>query len=121
MDTDVVDATEDPSAEMPMVYRSSFSVVIEGYFVDQDTVYVPALWSLVFRDVPTLPMNLDYLSAFYEIATTGTIAYDMRVNGTNPLLDSRPDVPPWGPVPTVLTAFGTSPTPSGRILNGILP
>ena len=73
-------------AETNVEYRTSFTIVLEGFDVDLNFQNVPALWTSVFNirfpeDVPAL---------FYPVTIDG------RARGYNYVLESRTDIPSAG-------------------------
>ena len=81
---------EEPEEEHNVEFRTSITVVIEGFDVDLYYEIFPAFWTLVltagkFRAVS--PVQLEKAFAFAE-------EFDERIHGANPTLDRRPNVPP---------------------------
>jgi len=68
-------------------FRTSFTLVIEGFDIDVAYKTFPALWKLVATSARIDDLDRLLLPSF----TT-----DLRVNGTNQVLDSRVDIPPSG-------------------------
>lgn len=68
-------------------FRTSFTIVIEGFSVDLDYKILPALWNIVSSSAT--PVELDNI--FFP-----PIFIDLRAGGVNEVLDSRPDIPSAG-------------------------
>ena len=68
-------------------FRTTFTLVIEGFSIDLDYKIEPTLWTILYG--PGSPDQLDNL--LLPVFTT-----DLRTYGTNLVLDSRPDIPPYG-------------------------
>jgi hypothetical protein len=90
LDGDIENSTlEEPEVETHVEFRTTCNIVVEGYSIDQDVHFVPALWKLLFRSQNQPASPEDLTKAFDE-----QITVDLRVSGANPTLDSRPDIPP---------------------------
>lgn len=87
IDGDVESMTpEEPEPDKNIEFRTSFTVVLEGFDVDLRYKIFPAFWTLVFASGSVDPATLD--TAFQVLATK-----DARINNANPTLDDRPNVP----------------------------
>ena len=73
---------EMPEGDSMVEFRSSFSVVMEGFEVDVDYRVYPAFWNLVLRTKIPSPQQLE--SAFAEI-----ISKDLRSTQNNPVIKSK--------------------------------
>jgi hypothetical protein len=90
LDGDIESLTpEEPEEGKNVEFRTSFTVVLEGFDVDLRYEIYPALWNVIFRFGPVAPIELDAAFNF-----TGTV--DTRINGSNSSIDLRPNVPSWG-------------------------
>ena len=93
LDGDVDNLTpEEPPDGQNVEYRTSFTVVVEGYDLDLDYRVYPALWKLLLRQGSAPPEALDAAFDF-----TGTI--DLREQPRNPIITYREEVtvmPPPG-------------------------
>lgn len=82
-----------------VLYHTTFTVSIEGYYADRSSIIVPALWFASFSYDNPAPTSLD---AFYSLNTV-----DLRLSGAvNPTMALRSHLPPPGgnvtvPVPVV--------------------
>lgn len=70
-------------------FRTSFNLVLEGFSLDVDYQVKPVLWKLVERNRSATPKELENL-------LHPTLTTDLRLSGSNPVLDSRLDVPAAG-------------------------
>lgn len=77
---------EEPEEGKNVEYRTSYTVVVEGFDVDLRYKIYPAFWTLIFGSGRELPPTL------VNDAIQGV--YDERIQNANPTLDSRPSVPP---------------------------
>lgn len=90
LDGDIENLTpEEPEPGKNVEFRTSFTIVVEGFDVDLYYEIYPALWNLVFRFGPVAPIELDQC---FNLTKT----VDLRESGTNTTLDRRPNVPSWG-------------------------
>ena len=100
LDGDIESLTpEEPESGKNVEFRTSFTLVIEGFDVDLRYQIYPALWNLVFRFGPVAPIELNDCFNF-------TKTVDVRVSGSNTTLDSRPNVPTWGTCQNILRDIG---------------
>ena len=100
IDGDIENLTpEEPEDGKNVEFRTSFTVVIEGFDVDLRYEIYPALWNLVMRFGPVDPVQLE--DCFNLTHTT-----DLRVSGSNTTLDRRPNVPTWGTCQDVIKDIG---------------
>ena len=77
---------EEPEQDKSIEFRTSATVVLEGFNVDLRYKIFPAFWTLVFASGSVDPTTLD--SAFQVLATK-----DERIGNANATLDDRPNVP----------------------------
>lgn len=77
---------EQPEDGKAVEYRTTMSVVAEGYSVDSDIKIEPALWSLIFGNGT---ISLDRL----DEACGLQLSTDLRAQGENPEMLTRDDVP----------------------------
>lgn len=90
IDGDIENLTpEEPESGKNVEFRTSFTVVVEGFDVDLRYEIYPALWNIVFRFGPVAPITLNDCFNF-------TKTVDLRESGTNTTLGRRPNVPSWG-------------------------
>ena len=120
LDGDIQDTTEKNPGEASMKYRTTFNLTVEGWKPDLDIVVAPTLWRVVATqdaiapsDVNTLYQTyyvatqdgLDILdsndqrisisdSAQYQVVTSTGIGTDPRTYADNPVINSRPNLPP---------------------------
>ena len=103
LDGDIENSTpEEPEDQKQVEFRTTFTLCMEGYSVDQNIQFVPALWSLVVRDNSLSASPGDIENAFgvqYE--------EDLRAYGHNPTLDSRSNQPPSEGCDIALRSTGT--------------
>ena len=98
LDGDIESLTpEEPENGKNVEFRTSFTVVVEGFDVDLNYEVWPALWNIVFRFGPVAPIELE--NCFNLDRTV-----DLRETGTNTTLDRRPNVPSWGTCQDALRA-----------------
>jgi hypothetical protein len=95
---------EEPEEGKPVVFRTSFTIVMEGYSVDQNLQIIPALWTLLVRGQEQA-LDPDELHEAFEAAS------DLRIDDNNATLNARPNVPPdlTRPQQHTLAQFGTYP------------
>lgn len=97
---DIENSTPDaPNDGEHVEYRTTIQVVLEGFSVDVNYKILPALWELVFRNVPPSPDELDRA---LNVSTTS----DLRIHDNNVTLDSRSSLPPEGDCEIELQNFG---------------
>jgi len=90
LDGDIESLTpEEPESGKNVEFRTSFTIVVEGFDVDLNYEMWPALWNLVMRFGPVAPVELE--DCFNMNRTV-----DLRDSGSNTTLDRRPNVPSWG-------------------------
>ena len=93
IDGDIDNLTpEEPEDSKNVEYRTSFTLVIEGYDVDLDYKIYPALWNVMMRFGSVPPESLDSAFDF-------TASVDMREKPENPNITYRQevtDMPPAG-------------------------
>lgn len=71
----------------------SFTLVVEGFYVDYRTVFKPVLWEiLVAKD--QVPLSPDNLNTYFDLSVTYPGADDVRIGQDNPAINSRPGLPP---------------------------
>lgn len=77
---------EEPETDKSIEFRTSITVVLEGFDVDLRYKVFPAFWTLVFASGSVDPTALE--TAYRVLGTQ-----DARIDNANPVLDDRPDVP----------------------------
>lgn len=88
IDGDIESMTpEEPEQDHNVEFRTSFTLIVEGFDVDLRYKIFPAFWTLVLASGSVDPSRLDY--AFEVLATK-----DARIGNENPTLDDRTNVPP---------------------------
>lgn len=98
---DINDMTEKTPGENFMVYRTSFTLVMEGYSYDNDQVTVPTVWRLLAVPGSVSPAQLAQ-------AYTFGFTYDLRTDPPqNEVLLSRSPLPPFAELSGTGTEFGT--------------
>jgi hypothetical protein len=80
---------EEPEDMTNMEFRTTFTLVVEGYSIDQDVRFVPALWSLLLRSSSQSASPNEVHEAF-----DSQVRLDLRIDDANPTLDSRSNIPP---------------------------
>jgi hypothetical protein len=89
IDGDIENSTlEEPEDGKHVEFRTTFTLVMEGYSVDQDVRIVPALWNLIIRQGPAPPGQL--AEAFNLQETTE----DLRLHPENAVMAARGNLPP---------------------------
>lgn len=101
---------EEPEDQNNVEFRTTFTLCVEGYSIDQDVQFVPALWNLLMRSTAAAPEEL--VKLFNE-----EVSVDLRFQDNNPTLDSRSDIPPDSECQQNLASYGTYP-PFDIRLNG---
>jgi len=91
LDGDIENATpEEPEADKNVEFRTTFTLVVEGYSVDADIKIFPAFWTLVFKNTGVYGRS----PTPTELADAEIIAVrDERIQNANPTLDARANVP----------------------------
>ena len=92
---------EAPQGNNITEFRTSITVVVEGYKLDSEYDLVPAFWKMRFNGTaPLSPQDLAWVF--------GGTALDLRSLEENAVLNSRSPLPPNGPfisIPTYTTAY----------------
>lgn len=83
IESTTLEAPEDGKAAE---FRTSLTLILEGYSVDQDFKFLPALWTLIIGNGTPSPAQL-------ETAINPLASVDLRFQDNNPTLDSRLNVP----------------------------
>jgi hypothetical protein len=90
LDGDIESLTpEEPEQDHKVEFRTSFTIVVEGYDVDLNYEIYPALWKLILRVGSAPPGELESAFEFERTA-------DLRAGEKNVIIDRRPNVPSWG-------------------------
>jgi hypothetical protein len=88
LDGDIESLTpEEPEDGKYVEFRTSFTMVVEGFDVDLRFKIYPALWTLIFGHGSVDPFTLQRTFEFFGSS-------DLRIDDANPTLDSRTNVPP---------------------------
>ncbi len=103
---------EEPEDQTHMEFRTTFTMVVEGYSIDQDVKFVPALWSLLLRSAAQSASPSELTAAFDE-----QILIDLRLEDNNITLDSRSYVPADEVCQQELASHGTE-IPSSIYFSG---
>ena len=103
---------EEPEDQTHMEFRTTFTLVVEGYSIDQDLHFVPALWQLLLRSAGESANPSELTAAFDD-----QILVDLRLGDANVTLNSRENVPSDAVCQQNLAAHGTYP-PFNIFLNG---
>ena len=83
IDGDIENLTpEEPEEGKNVEYRTSFTVVLEGYDIDLNFEIYPALWKVLFREGSASPSEVNAAFDF-----TGT--YDLREHPESTIIDYR--------------------------------
>lgn len=94
---------EEPEEGKNVEFRTSFTIVVEGFDIDLRYEIYPALWKIIMRMGAVAPIELE--DAVYLTKTV-----DVRIDGKNPSIDVRPNVPSWGTCVEDLEALETDQT-----------
>lgn len=88
VDGDIENGTpEEPEDGKNVEFRTTFTLVVEGYSVDVNPKVFPAFWTLVFKSAGENPTPA-------QLQESRIVAVeDSRIQNANPTLDSRPNVP----------------------------
>jgi hypothetical protein len=103
---------EEPEDQSNMEFRTSFTVMVEGYTIDQEVEFVPALWSLLLRSANQSSSPGELVAAFDE-----QVRVDLRLDDANVTLNSRDNVPSDEECQRELKTTGTYP-PSSIYFSG---
>lgn len=103
---------EEPENQTNMEFRTTFTLCVEGYSVDQDVKFVPTLWNLLLRSSGESADPGELVAAFNE-----QIRVDLRLDDDNVTLDGRNYVPSDVECQKELATHGTFP-PFDIRLNG---
>ena len=76
---------DEPEPDKNVEFRTSFTIVVEGYDIDLDYRIFPALWKLILNTTSVSPFDLADAFTF-----SGT--YDLRENPQNSIVDYRQKV-----------------------------
>lgn len=112
---DIENATpEEPEEGKNVEFRTTFTLVLEGFSMDIDFKIVPALWTLITgANVPD-PVTLE--NAFVIVSET-----NLRLRGKNPTLAKREHVPAVGDECKTLSTFGVVSTQVIYLGNPAIP
>ena len=101
IDGDIENMTpEEPEQDKNVEFRTSFTLVVEGFDVDLDYRVFPAFWTLIIGAGNSVdPTTLE--NGFAILAQA-----DERIDNANPTLDSRVNVPSAGNLSTVYRRIG---------------
>jgi hypothetical protein len=103
LDGDIENSTtEEPEDQKQVEFRTTFTLCMEGYSIDQYVKFVPALWSLVVRS-NALSASPDEIETAFGVQES----VDLRAYGSNDTLDSRSCVPPSNDCNIALRNYGT--------------
>lgn len=109
IDGDIDNMTpEEPEDGKDVEYRTSFTVVVEGYELDLDYKIFPALWRLVLREGSAPPEALDAAFDF-----TGTV--DLREQPESSIIDYRQEVTVMPPTGTCATSLRNDRLQAGQV------
>lgn len=87
LEGDIEDTTpEEPDDTKKVEFRSTLNVTLEGFAIDLNFQFQPALWSLVYGSKAVSPDNLTMLFEPNRVE-------ELRYRDDNRTLDSRSDVP----------------------------
>ena len=78
---------EEPEPDKYVEFRTSFTVVVEGFDVDLNYEIFPAVWELVYGQTSIDPVTLQRSFIFFG-------SDDLRLGDNNPTLNERTNVPP---------------------------
>ena len=92
---------EEPEEGKNVEFRTSFTIVVEGFDIDLRYEIYPALWKIIMRMGAVAPIELE--EAVYMTKTV-----DVRINGDNPSIEVRANVPSWGTCQRDLEEVDTS-------------
>lgn len=80
---------EEPEERANVEFRTTFTLVVEGYSIDQNIQFVPALWELLVR-----PSQLSGSPSELDNAFNSQVRVDLRLDDNNVTLNMRDNVPP---------------------------
>lgn len=113
IDGDIENSTkEEPEKGQNMEFRTTFTLVVEGYSIDQDIQFIPALWNLLLRSSSESAAPGELVQAFDE-----QMMIDLRIDDNNSVLNSRTNIPPDEACQQALSSQGSFP-PFDIRLNG---
>lgn len=90
LDGNIENATPDEPSDAQVEFRTSFTLVLEGYSPDLDQVLWPTLWREIVGANPVSPEDLNTLFANPEVV----IDEDLREHNENAVFKTLPDLPP---------------------------
>jgi hypothetical protein len=94
---------EEPEDQKHVEFRTTFTLCMEGYSIDQNVQFVPALWKLLIRGMEEA-VNPDELDEAFEEQEV-----DLRLKDDNVTMLSRPNIPPDEECQQILSQYGTYP------------
>ena len=103
---------EEPEDQTHMEFRTTFTLVVEGYSIDQNVQFVPALWSLLLRSAAQSASPSELTAAFDE-----QVRVELRLGDDNVTLNSRSNVPSDVQCQQDLASHGTA-VPSSIYFSG---
>lgn len=87
IDGDIENSTpEEPEPDKTVEFRTTLTLVVEGFSIDLNVQVLPVLWDLIFGESSVDPATLE--SSFNPV-----VDVDVRFRDNNPTLNSRSDVP----------------------------
>lgn len=95
---------EEPEDQTNMEFRTTFTLAVEGYTIDQEVEFVPALWKLLLRSNGQSANPTELVQAFND-----QMVIDLRLGDNNPTLNSRANVPADTDCQKELASHGTYP------------
>jgi len=80
---------EEPEDRANVEFRTTINLVVEGYSIDQNIQFIPALWELLVR-----PSQFSSNPSELDNAFNSQVRVDLRIDDNNPTLNMRANVPP---------------------------
>lgn len=113
IDGDIENSTkEEPEEGSNMEFRTTFTLCVEGYSIDQNVQFIPTLWNLLLRSSSESASPGELVAAFDQ-----QVLIDLRLGDNNSVLNGRDFVPSDAECQKELKSHGTFP-PFNIYLNG---
>ena len=105
LDGDIENSTlEEPEDQKHVEFRTTFTLCLEGYSVDQNLQFVPALWNLLIRGSEASASPSEVQNAF-----TTQVTEDLRFMDDNVTMKARDNIPSDEACQKALDPRGTYP------------
>jgi hypothetical protein len=92
LESDIDNVSNEAVNEQSQEIRTSFTICIEGYWMDYLTQFNPVMWEYALgKEKTTVPP--DMLDRYFDFNDIYAGVKDVRIGETNPVVNSRPGLP----------------------------